>query len=161
MSTFVEQNSGGPDGELIAELSDYAKAFRGPDGGLKRVIGGEMFDKLNTLNFGKGSKFPYLKIAILEAVLASPPDKVQSVMCKLIFPSMLADLLRKDKKVAIEKVESVLAEARTICRGLGLSQSDRIKHLGLLDVRLCLHLLKKGKDFETRSFASLDAIVQV
>ena len=161
MSTFVEQNSGGPGGELLAELSDYAKAFQGPDGGLKRIIGGEMFEKLNSLNFGKGVKFPFLKIAILEAVLASPADKVQSGMCKLVLPSMLNDLLKKDKRAAIEKVESVFAEARAICKGLGLSQSDRIKHVGLLDVRLCLHLVKRGKDFESRNFASVDEIVQV
>ena len=120
-----------------------------------------MFEKLNTLNFGKGAKCPFLKIAILEVVLASPADKVQSGMCKLLLPTMLNDLVKKEKRASVDKAERILAEARAICKGLGLSQADRIKHVGLLDVRLCLHLLKKGKDFENRNFASLDEIVQV
>jgi len=113
------------------------------------------------LNFGKGAKFPYIKIAILEAALASPPHKIQSGMCKLILPTSLTELLKKDKRPDLEKAENIMSEARSICKGLNLSQANHVKYVGLLDVRLCLHLLIKVKDFETLTFKSLDNIVEV
>jgi len=60
-------------------------------------------------------------------------------------PTMLRPLQHKDNLNAVEKVESILAEARLLCKTLELTQGDLVRHVGFLDVRLCLHLLKKGQ----------------
>ena len=161
LSTYVDQNSGGPDGELINELSDYAKAFHGSGDGLQRIIGGEFFDKINSLNWGSGAKFPYVKHALLEAQLASPADKMQSGHCRLLMPSMSGELVKKDKRTDVLQAEKTMTEARTVCTALKLKTSAGIKFIGLLDVRLVLHLLKKGKDFESTVFKSQEDILKV
>ncbi len=161
LSTYVDQNSGGPDGELINELSDYAKAFHGSGDGLQRIIGGEFFDRINSLNWGSGAKFPYVKHALLEAQLASPSDKMQSGHCRLLMPSMLSELVKKDKRTDVLQAEKTMTEARTVCTALKLKTSDRIKFIGPLDVRLVSHLLKKGKDFESTVFKSQEDILKV
>ncbi len=53
-----------------------------------------------------------------------------------------------------------MTEARKLAKALGLSTSDRIRFVGLYDVRLILFILGKGKDFEARQFKTMDAITK-
>jgi hypothetical protein len=158
MLTFAGANSGGPGGELLLELCGFAKAWRGGgETGSNRIIGGKMLDPINLLKW-RGKKFPHIKVAILKCLLASPSHKIQLGMCQLLMPTMLRPLQHKDNLNAVEKVESILAEARFLCKTLELTQEDLVKHVGFLDVKLCLHILEKGKDFEDRVFRSEDEI---
>ena len=52
---------------------DYAEAVIGS--GMHRVIGDDFFNKLNSIDFGPGDKFPYIKTAVLEAQVASPTNQ--------------------------------------------------------------------------------------
>ena len=47
-----------------------------------------------------------------------------------------------------------------MCRTLELPTADRIRILGMLDVRLVLHVLKKAKDFEASPPATIDGIIK-
>ena len=161
LSAYLEQNSGGPKGELIQDLADYAKAWSGDGKAPQRLIGGEFFNKVVSLNFGSGAKYPYIKTAIVEAQLASPPDKMQDNFCRLMIPSCLMELTRKDKRQLIDRAENMMTEARRMVNSFGLTTSDRIRLVGLLDVRLILHILKKGKEFEPTVFKSMDDIIKV
>ena len=161
LSAYIEQNSGGPKGELIQDLADYAKSWSGDGKSPQRVIGGEFFNKVVSLNFGSGAKYPYIKTAIVEAQLASPPDKMQDNFCRLMIPSCLMELTRKDKRQLIDRAENMMTEARSMVNSFGLTTSDRIRLVGLLDVRLILHILKKGKEFEPTVFKSMDDIIKV
>ena len=157
LSYFVEHNSGGPDGELLKELGDFVKCFHGSCHGMQRAIGGEFFDNVNSLQRENGVRFPYVKNALIEA---SPCNKMIASICRLLVPSNLTELTNKRRRADVERCEQIMTSARDRCKGLHLSSTDRIKFCGLLDIRLMLHLLKTGKDLETRTFASLDEIVQ-
>ena len=66
--------------------------------GVKCVVGGQFFDKLNSLKWGQGIAFPIVKIAVLDALLASRPNNIQSGMCKFIAPVALSAEPNKEKR---------------------------------------------------------------
>ena len=66
----------------------------------------------------------------------------------------------RDKRGAIDRAEHIMTEARAMCKALNLSTTDRIGLVGLLDVRLILHIMKKGKEFEPTTFKSMDDILK-
>lgn len=161
ISAWVEQNGGGPEGTLVHELADYAKAFSGGGKAPARIIGGEFLSKLIAISFGPGPQFPYVKTAVLEAQLASPANKTQNGQCKLIQVGALSELSTKKNREQVVSAEDRMTEARKLVKALGLSTSDRIRFVGLYDVRLILFILGKGKDFEARQFKTMDAITKV
>jgi hypothetical protein len=160
MLSFAGGNSGGPGCELLLEICDSAKAWRGADQAMDRTIGGRMFDAINGLRW-RVHKFPYIKVAILKCQLAPPARKIHPGICQLLMPTMLRPLHDTDHLNAVAKVESILAEARGVRTTLALTQDELVRYVGVPDVRLCFRLLKTCKEFEDRIFTSEDEILKV
>ena len=79
--------------ELLGELSLFAKAFASNS---DKACGSEFFAKLNSINFGKGVKKPFVINAAVCANLTSP--KIVDGICRLLPPSALNNLTNKTNK---------------------------------------------------------------
>ena len=93
--------------------------------------------------------------------MASPVNKVEDNFFRPISLSEVLSLGRREKLKHVVRIEDTMTEARAMCRTLSLATADRIRILGLLDVRLVLHVLKKSKDFEAGAPTTIDGIVKV
>ena len=161
LSSYVSANSGGTEGQLLKELAHYAKTFGSGEKGPSRVLGSEFLTKLAGLNFGTGNRYPYLVNACIEAQLVSPPNKVVDGVCKLLLPSSLSELTKKDNKSAITEAESMMTQCRALCDKLAITGVNKIKVIGKLDVRIIGYLCKKGNEFEGKQYASIKEIAEI
>ena len=159
LSKFVQLNSGGPDGELVRELSDFQKVFGCSDHGPSRRLGSEFFNKLNSLSFGK-MKLPYVINACIEANLAAPAHMVIDGICKAVLPSQLQVLTHKGNHDVLLQAEELMHSVRKLCRGMGIQKSQAVRITGRCDVRCILHILKKGKEIEGVVFKSIGQIAE-
>ena len=154
LSKYVQKHAGGVSGELLAELAAVAKSLQG-ESGPKRTFGSEFIAKVNSLNFGVGIIFPYVINSILELQLSAA--KTVDGVCKFLTPSNLMEMVKPEKRAAVQESEKLMAEARKLVVALGLSKSATAKVVGRLDVRLCAFLNNKSKDLE-RSETSISEI---
>ena len=163
LSMYVAKNAGGEQGELMIELGQYAKAFGSASGsGPTRILGSEFLLKLASLNFGTGQEFPRIKHACIECQLSSPPHKIVDGVCKLIMPTVLGELARKDKRADVRTAEAAMSEARSLCSSLNVPEDQRARILGRFDVRLMCHLLNKTKDmFGAVGYTTIQGITEV
>ena len=81
--------------ELLEELSLFAKAFAS---NANKACGSEFFAKLNSIQWGKGIKKPFLLNAAVCANLTSP--SIVNGICKLLPPAALSALTNKANKDA-------------------------------------------------------------
>ena len=156
ISAYVKQNAGGADGTLISELGDYMKAFGGK--GSQRMLGGDCLARVTGLSFGPGRQCPYIRHALLEAQLASQPNKVSHSICQLITPTALHELTKKNNRGFLDECEKMMTASRTLCAWSNMSVSARVKCIGLYDVRLVLHVMKKWREFDATQFPDLASI---
>ncbi len=161
LTAYVRANAGGDGGELLRELALYAKSFGTSEKGPVRTIGSEFLFKLSGLNWGHGIRYPYVTNAVLEAQLASPPDRITDGVCRLLQSSTLHKLNGKANKDAVAESERLMTEARRLCDSMDLAPAQRMKLVGRLDVRLITFMCRKGKEFEGREYPSIEAITKV
>ena len=160
LSAYVSVNAGGVEGQLLQELAHFAKTFGSGEKGPSRVLGSEFLMKLSSLNFGAGNRYPYILNACIETQLVSPPNKLVDGVCRLLLPSTLNELTKKDHKKTIVEAESLMTQARGLCKKLNLSGVSKIKAIGKLDVRLVGYICKKGKEFEGKAFGSIGEVAE-
>ena len=82
-------------------------------------------------------------------------------MCRWLAPSSLADLTKKENRDKVVGSERIMTEARKLCDVVDVNKQVRVRILGRLDVRLITHIMKKGKDFEGKTYASPSDIAEV
>ena len=158
LGQYVQSNAGGTGGSLLVELSSFQKAFACSDHGPTRTLGSEFMQKVSTVNFGPGQKFPYVVNAVIKANLASPVHKIVDGVCKLILPSNLALLTKKGNRQMVEQAEAVLRDARALCDTIKMPDHSRTLVIGRLDIRV-MHLLM-NKTVEATVFRSLSEVAQ-
>jgi hypothetical protein len=159
LSKYVQSNAGGATGELLQDLSKFQKAFACSQHGPSRILGSEYIAKVGGLAFGSGEKYPYLQNACLEANLSSP--KVVDGVCKLLLPSHLSTLTVQANRPSIKECETLMSDARKLCKKMSVDEATRVLHVGKLDVRCILHLAKKGNEGEGKEYKSFSEIAQV
>ena len=130
---------------MIFELSTFAKSLQG-DSGPKRILGSELISKLTNLNFGQGVHFPFVILSAIELQLATL--KVVDGKCVFLTPSNLVELTKPENRSAVEQSESLMKEARSLVRALGVPKHSVTKLIARFDVRLCAMLTKKSKGLE-------------
>ena len=160
LSAYVDANSGGDSGKLLHDLALFAKAFGTTEQGPSRILGSEFLNKLASMNFGTGQHFPYLINACIETNLVSPPNRIIDGMCRLLVPSNLTELTKASSRIHVKFAEEIMTQARELCDKLQLDQTQRIKLIGKLDVRIVTFLTKKGKELEPKEFKSINDIVE-
>ena len=162
LADYVKSNSGGLGRELLNEIAEFRKAFGGQASAMsKRILGSVFFSKLSAMNFGVGVKRPHIQTGLVKTNLISPKNRMVDNMCQLITPTHIAKLTSKGMKDNVQKVEHLMSEARKLCESLHVQHEVAIKEIGMLDVRLIMHLLKLGKVGEGRDFADIGAIATV
>ena len=163
LAMYVQNNAGGVTGDLLKELSLHQKAFACNEGGASRAMGSEFMANLAKLKFGNAEMLPYVQNAAIKANMVAPGHKIVDGFCRLILPSQVSSLASKENKPKCQEAEKIMASARDLCNKLpGLPQKKITKLLGQLDVRMILHVIKKGKDGpEGKEFPSLSAIAEV
>ena len=161
LRAYVAANSGGTEGQLLKELAQFAKTFGSGETGSSRVLGSEFISKLAGLNFGTGTRCPYVVNACIETQLVSPAHKLVDGFCKLLAPTSLNELTKKESKLAITEAERAMTQGRALCDKLNITGKNKIKCIGKLDVRLISFICKKGRDFEGRDFQSIAEIIEV
>ena len=165
LSTYVSKNAGGESGELMVELATYAKSkiTGSADSGVTRVMGSEFILKLANLNFGPGQEFPRVKHACMQLQLSSPPNRIVDGICKLLVPSTLNELTKKERRADVKQADNLMSEARTLCTSVGVSAAQKVRICGRLDVRLAALLTKRIKEMfgDTAKFKSTNDIAEV
>ena len=154
LANYVKNNSGA--GALLNDLSSFQKAFGCGAKGAARALGSEFISKVSGLNFGPGVKHPYVKNACLKANLQS--KKVVDGVCKLLLPSHVAVLAADKKRALVNSAEKLMEDGRKLCDALSLADENRVVHIGMLDVRLILHICNKGNEGEGIDFKSFEDI---
>jgi hypothetical protein len=157
LGQYVQSNAGGTSGPLLVELSSFQKAFACSDGH-SRTLGSEFMQKVSTINFGPGQKFPFVVNACIKANLASPVHKIVNGVCKLIVPSNIALLTKKGNRQLVAEAEALLRDARAFCDTLKIPDHSRTMFIGKLDIRV-MHLLM-NKTVEGAGFRSLSDVAQ-
>ena len=79
----------------------------------------------------------------------------------MIPPSALSELVRKENKVKVTEAEELMTAARSLVKTLGVSETVRAKLVGRLDVRCVAFILRKGKEFEGKTYKNIGEIMQV
>ena len=160
LAAYLRANAGGPNAELLQELSLFSKAFACSDSGPNRTLGREFMNRLTALadGFGPGVRFPYIINGCIKAQLASP--RIVDGMCKLLTPSLLSLLAAAKNREVVKEAESLMADARGLCTRMGASEADSVRCVGKLDVRCILHITNKGKESEGKSFDNIPAIAK-
>ena len=162
LALYVQTNAGGVSGELLTELSLHQKTFACNKGGPGRAMGSEFMHKLANLNFGNAERLPYMQNAAINANMLAPPHKIADGYCRLLTPSQVASLTSKENKAKCREAENVMASARDLCKNIpSLSKMKYTQLIGQLDVRMILHILKKGKEGpENKDFKTLANIAE-
>lgn len=148
--------------ELIAEISLFQKSFScasSSTGTGIRVLGGDFFEKVSNLKFGKIVNCPYVLNAVVKANFISPPTRIVDGICRLIQPGSVGQLVSKTNIAASQQAEQIMTDARSLCSTL--PDNTQVKLLGQLDVRLILHILKKSKEVEGKAYANIASIAKV
>ena len=158
LSEWVQKNSGGVDGCLLKDLSDFQRAFGRSQGGVQRSLGGEYIGKILNMQLPPGKKCPYLQLALLKANILSPDNKVIDGVCRLITPANINVLASKAGKELAVSCEKVLADARGLVSAMPCDDSTKVQVLGQLDCRVALHALKKTKEVEGKTYANIAEI---
>ena len=155
LSAYVQLHGG--DGELIAELAEYAKSLetQGP----KRLLGAEFFSKINNLKFGRGVCFPRVVNATLELQLAGP-KVTNGNICNFLTPGAMSELVKESNRGAVQKAEELMSEARKLVTSLGLQRSKVVKSIGRLDVRTAAVLTKTSKALEGKAVTMAEVAEQ-
>ena len=161
LSSYVSVNAGGTEGQLLKELAQYAKAFGSGEKGPSRVLGSEFLSKLANLNFGAGQRHPYLLNACIETQLVAPPNRIIDGVCRLLLPTSLNDLTKKEARQSIINAEGMMTQARSLCQKLNVTGVAKIKAVGKMDVRIIGFLTKKGREFEGHEYNSIGEIVEI
>ena len=136
--------------ELLGELNKCHKAFGSS----------EYIAKVASLTWGLAEKHPYVLNAAMATNLASPPHRVTDGFCRLLTASTLNALTVPSNREAMKQADKLMADARALCLALGVQHSDRVKCCGKVDVRVVLHLCKKGKEGEGKVFDDIGQIAQ-
>lgn len=159
---YVKINSGGETNELIHELGDHQKLFGLVKGGGERTLGQEYLNKAGTLQFGKIDQYPHVVNACMKANYSCPANKVIDGVCRLLLPQHIGSLVQKDKRPQVVAAEKLMTTCRGLLNALNISPGDavRTKLLGLLDVRLVLHILKREKEGGCGEYENMDAIAK-
>lgn len=162
LAAYVKDYSGGPEGDLLQDLSMFFKAFacKSAAGSADRRLGSEFMSRLTTMSFGPAEKFPLLLNGCIKLQLMSPANKIADGLCKLVAPSNLNSLTAKAVREEIRKAEKLLLDCRVLCTGMGVPANDAVKCIGKLDVRVLAHLLKKAKEIEEKPLLSLNAVAE-
>ena len=147
--------------ELIFELSAFQKAWACDEKCPNRFMGSEFISKLAGLNFGKFEKFPLVMVGAFKANLTSKGNKLVDGFCKLLQPSHIACLAAKDLRPKVKQAESVMANARTLCKQLAFDAAVVTKLVGRLDVRLILHLCKQEGRADGKTYTGIAEIEEV
>eukprot|EP00971_Amphidinium_carterae_P342682 6482083-Amphidinium_carterae.1 len=159
VSAYVARNSGGKSGQLLLELNNFCQLFLKAD--KQRALGAEFLGKLTHLQYGKGQHFPYVENAVVEANLCCHNSRVVDGICRLIPASSLALLAKHDNRGALVEAENLLMDARALVGGLELNSAHKATAIGMLDCRVALHLVKKTKEAEGKTYKNLTEIQQV
>ena len=162
LAMYVQSNAGGVSGELLTELSLHQKTFACNKGGPSRAMGSEFMHNLAKLNFGNAERLPYIQNAAIKANMLAPPHKIVDGFCRLLTPAQIASLSSKDNRAKCIEAENVMSSARDLCKNSpSLSKMQSTQLIGQLDVRIILHILKKGKEGpEGKEFKSLANIAE-
>ena len=161
LAEFVQKNTAA--GELLIELSKFRKAFAGEaaaSASSKRILGSVFFSKVGAMNFGVGIKCPHVQIAHVKANLTSPKNKIVDNVCQLITSSHISIMTSKAVLPMTLQIDKIMTESRQLCKDISLRLDQCVKLIGMLDVRLVLHVLKLGKAGEGREFEDTAAIVK-
>ena len=113
------------------------------------------------MNFGPGNRFPYAVHGAMEAQLASLAAKIVDGVCKLLLPNTLSQLTAKTNRPLVAECERLMTESRRLCDSVELEAAQKMRVVGRMDVRLVLHICKKGKDFEDTVLANVADITKV
>ena len=135
--------------ECLQSLSDFWKAF-GPTGtSASRFMGSEFLSRLAGLKFGKVEQYPWVVTAAMKANLLSKDSKLVDGFCRLVTPSMLAQVVSQGNRATVITMEKLMTAGRVICLNVKVGPTVSAKNIGRLDTRLLLHLLKLGKFADT------------
>ena len=156
ISSYVQRQAP----ELLTELGLFQKAFACNDSGPSRTIGEQFIQKLNSLKWGATHPCPHILLAAVECQLTCPSHKVVDGLCRLLTPGMLASLVAAANKPTVFEAERLMTEARKLVKASGASETDRVKALGRLDVRLMLFLTKSAKAAGQQVFANMAEIAE-
>ncbi|CAK0827958.1 unnamed protein product, partial [Prorocentrum cordatum] len=103
-----------------------------------------------------------VRVAVLSAQLNSPIDKVVDGKTGLIRDSDPGKLRNKATLDLAHKAEKMMEDARDMCVAHGISLRSKLQLTCENDMRLVLHLLRKGKSSrEGKDFATLEEAAQV
>jgi hypothetical protein len=158
LAQYVREHSGGTDGALLHELSEFHKAFACNEAGATRRLGSEFLGKLAAINFGVGQKFPHIVTACVETNLASP--KVIDGVCKLLQQPQIAALTAKQNRDVVKDAEQFMKDARVVCRSLNVENGIRTRVVGKADIRCICFLVGRQGVVEQRQFTSIAEIAE-
>eukprot|EP00973_Karenia_brevis_P006959 943961-Karenia_brevis.AAC.1 len=157
---YVEAHAGGIDAPLIHHLLSFSKIFATSSKGTTRVLGQEFISNVAALNFGKAEKYPYVATAIMETNLACPASKVIDGVCRLLTPTNVIQFAHIKNRTLVKEAEQLMVDSRTLIESMGFEKTKTMKCIGMLDVRCIAFIAKKGKELESKTFASISDIAQ-
>ena len=121
-------------------------------------IGGSFFEKLANLTWPTlVVPLQRVRVAALLAQLNSPIDRVFDGKAGLLRESDLTKLASKGMLESAQLAERMMEDGRSLCIELGIDSRAKLQLTCENDMRLVLHLLRKGKNSrESKEYTSLD-----
>ena len=159
LAEYCQTNAGGPGGPLISDLANFDNAFKSTK---QRMLGGEFVAALTALKIEPPYPIPHIKNGIWKANKIG--NKVVDGFCRMLLPNTMGKLKSKDMRPKVIKAEDLLGDCRQlVARTSGLASDHITRALGMLDVRVVMHLLGKSDVLgeEEARLASLEQIAEV
>jgi len=108
-------------------------------------LGQNFLSKIAALKWPGLMECPRVRNATVLANIMSPVDKIDSGRYTLISPADVASLNAKKTITKVGEIESIMNDARELCKKLKTDEATKLKLVGSLDVRLVMHVMGKGK----------------
>jgi hypothetical protein len=153
---YVQNNAGGPSGELLHDLASFQKTIPSKTK-TSKLIGGDFLEKAASLQFGNKERYPYVVNGAVKALLCG--SKIVDGFYKSLLPTHLGALTLAANRPLVQCAERNMEHARDLISRMHLGRSVVSGPLGIFDARNALHIMKRGDLVEGRSFESLDEIV--